>query len=129
MTPNRVGFFGAGAQPGNRPGCVTVFAVGLIALNLFSLLISLSTPEIGLSIVTLVLSALAIIAAYGIWQMKQWGRLLIIIIQSVNVIYNALTVFTIGALPSTFLFGWLLGAILSGITIYWFVKNNSLFVN
>jgi hypothetical protein len=129
VTPNRRGFFGAGFEPGERPGCVTVFAVGLVALNVFSLLFSLTTPAIGLSIVTLVLSVLTIIAAYGIWKMKQWGRLLIIIIQSVNIIYNALTVFTIGSLPSTFLFGWLLGAILSGITVYWFASNSQRFTN
>jgi hypothetical protein len=86
-----------GARPGRvtpkeRPGCVTVYAVllgiGGAATSLQG--IGLFAEEVGLSEsltcgISLLFSAFYFSMAYGLWNLKNWGRILVIVSRSLQI--------------------------------------------
>jgi hypothetical protein len=111
-----------------RPGCVTAFAIllGVAAVfyslgSLLGLLGSFGDTgrliEIG---TTLVLSGLYIAVAIGLWSMKNWARIAVIVLQGLG------TLILFGLLFSGMLYA-VIGIIVGVYIIYWFVVNGKYF--
>jgi tetratricopeptide (TPR) repeat protein len=148
-----------------RPGCLTVYAV-LLAIG--AVLTALGAVLTGVSLIAgsdlatnryltgftgggalimwgtiaglLVGSALNLVIAIGLWRLKNWARIVIIVLQSLGWMAGACnTVISIGAIAEVFasegfewlsaglLCGPLIGLALSGYIIFWFIVNGDLF--
>jgi hypothetical protein len=139
------------ARP-ERPGCVTAYAIFLwatAALGFFVGLCGLSSLigafggglggfEIIIIGVVMVLLAINVVTGIGLWQMKKWGWALVVVIQGLNVVsqllsmtVTLLTVVGAGgdfpAIQPSVLCGNLIGLLVSGFILYWFVSNRQLF--
>jgi len=125
-----------------RPGCLTAYVilmviatVGIVFLTL-SLTSSLSSyGSSGVTgIYTLILIGAAIynfIAAYGIWNLKNWGRIMVMIGIGLSIASNVLQLCTALSASSSSSQGTLIGTIigipLASYVFYWFYNNGELF--
>ncbi len=127
-----------------RPGCVTVYAIlmviaaALILFGSFALSGSSSGYSYGSAsslsgFVILIAIGGAIynfIAAYGIWNLKSWGRIMVLIGVGLGIVSNVIQLFS-GMSASGGSQGTLLGAIigipLAAYVFYWFYNNGELF--
>lgn len=115
-----------------RPGCITAYAVliwlggVLFAFTTFDF-ISKGNPA---ALCGGVFVILAIITGYGLWQMREWSWWLVVILQSLSLLGSLFSLFAVLTSPyvSEGILGPLVGAVGSGIILYWFVTNRSHFL-
>lgn len=128
-----------------RPGCVTAYAIILaLAGSLFviyGLVIGLvgtsDLAEIPLEGTIIICTYLGIagfqyILAYGLWNLKNWARIIIIIIQGLSVILSILSTTILASFGYTRtlgenIIGIIVSLLVSGYILYWFVINEIYF--
>jgi hypothetical protein len=135
-----------------RPGCVTAFAVltGIsgvmgIIVGIFYCIGMLANRTSGGAIVgfvlmigTFILGVLYMLLAKGLWDLRNWARLIIIALYGLGVIGNILSICGILFLSSTSargepteigtsIVGSIIGLAVGGYIIYWFVTNRDYF--
>lgn len=134
-------------MPGReRPGCVTVYAVLLWLLgglylvgSLLVILASLLDSDFVLfflALFGLLLAAIPIVIALGLWKMKAWAWYVVVIVQSIGILGGLLSLGTtlLGAAASEGggylafpIVGNLIGLFISGVILYWFITNRKAF--
>ncbi len=131
-------------QPGSRshvprrvpphreaPILVKIYAIvlfigaGIIGFDSFSLL----KFSFFLFILVLGLAVMQGLAAAGIWNMKKWGRNLVIISQGLNILSNLYTVITTPSYVRLPMCGNFIGIVISGVILFWFLAYGDLFDN
>lgn len=128
-----------------RPGCVTAYAIllwigsGLAALGVVCVESggggifggAIGTVEICLGLFILLLVAGGFAAGVGIWQMRKWGLVLVLALQSLSIISATLSAMAFIADASSrslaYGFGNFVGLAINGYIIYWFITNRALF--
>jgi hypothetical protein len=114
-----------------RPGCVTAFVILMgIEVAVFvlgSLANAALAPyidtgsKLGIGI-TLVFAALYAAVAVGLWQLKNWARIAVIVLLSLNILLLVALLFSgIFGIPSA------LGLLVGGYSIYWFAAHGETF--
>jgi ribosomal protein L40E len=138
---------------GERPGCVTLYAVllGIVAgltviegtISFFALIGgSYENPGLGIIVVAgiLVVAGLEFLLARGLWQLKNWARITVIVIQGLGVLSSVLY-FVLIALgtrainlatreityDTSGIIGEIVGLAISGYIIYWFASHRQHF--
>lgn len=127
-----------------RPGCVTAYAV---LLWISAALVGLGGPIFGFAFasemredVLLILFAVAVAIGaaalnaaigWGLWRLKNWARILVIVFQGLGVLSNLATLCIVlgnsGAAEPTSLCSTIIGLAVSGYIIYWFASNSEYF--
>lgn len=129
-----------------RPGCVSAYAVLLgvaaVLTGIGGLIVLLAGMAFGetikgsgfalviILILYLVIAVLYFLLARGLWQMKNWARVVVIVLHSLAILAS---VCSISALPGSetsqgsTLVGTVAGLIISGIIIYWFATHRQQF--
>jgi hypothetical protein len=140
VTPN--GAYGSAQK--ERPGCVTAYAV---LLWIGAALVGLGGPIFGIAIaseigedvsLTLCIAAVAIGAAalnvvigWGLWRLKNWARILVIVFQSLGVLSSlaslCLAFGSSGEVEPTSLCSTIGGLAINTYIIYWFASNSEHF--
>lgn len=134
----------------DRPGCVTVYAgllgilAGLVAIGGViagtSMLGDSSSSPLGLS---LIVGVCAIAGSYfllarGLWRLRNWARIIVIVLQSLGVIGNLLSVLLALGTTTNAPYGYgpdlawsstgaLVGLVIGGYTLYWFASHGEYF--
>ncbi len=118
------------AELPRRPGCVTAFAVVIVlgailgVLQQGMALLSLPYLDDGSMVGMAVACCIAVlyaVVAVGLWRLKNWARIAVIVLLGLNVLLSGLLVLN-GILPA------LLGVAVSGACLYWFAANKKVFV-
>jgi hypothetical protein len=127
-----------------RPGCVTAYAV---LLWIGAALVGLGGPIVGITaasemgeyaLLTLCITAVAIGAAalnvtigWGLWRLKNWARILVIVFQSLGVLSSLASLCLVlgdsGTAEPTSICSTILGLAVNGYIIYWFASNSEYF--
>lgn len=127
-----------------RPGCVTAYAVllwisaafvGLGSLFFGNMIVSElgGNPALALFIIAVAIGAavLNVIIGWGLWRLKNWARILVIVFQSLGVLSNLASLCVVlgnsGAAEPTSLCSTVVGLAVSGYIIYWFGSNGEYF--
>lgn len=129
-----------------RPGCVSAYAVLLLIVAGLSLIVTLFGGIEGAdaSSVVLMLAGIGLNIALGIglWQLKEWARILLIVLLSLGLagsfimlLIVAVTwskaapfdLFGLGDYIAIWIFGVLIGMGVSGYVLYWFASNKKYF--
>lgn len=131
-----------------RPGCVTVYAVlvgisgtlgilGGLGFGVFSLGDSRTNVGVGLFTTILIFGAggFQLLLAKGLWDLKNWARILVIIGNSLALIGPILTLIYLMLTPNTLgraetmpaLIGGLVELAIAGYFVYWFSDNANYF--
>jgi len=128
-----------------RPGCVTAYAIllwigsGLAVIGIFCAETGyggffggpIGIFEICLGLFFSLLLALGVAAGIGIWQMRKWGWALVLVLQTLSIITSTLSALALLAGSNVenaaAAAGNLLGLMISGYIIYWFITNRALF--
>ncbi len=123
-----------------RPGCVAFFAIptaiisvlviGFGGLYGLSLIIEGNVGEGLLALlVSIGVGSLYLIFARGLWNMRNWARVIILVFSGIGLVGSVITMCTSlsgDAVGARFLAG-LVGLIIPGIFFYWFYDNGNLF--
>lgn len=132
------------ASPANtvvdRPGCVTAYAVllGIAAVFLVlggwiggSTLMSEGDDEIGLLIIVAgtIGAVLYFAIARGLWQMRNWARVLVMVVAGLGIAGNLITmcVSITGNAAGVGIISGLISVVVGGIIFFWFYDNAYLF--
>ncbi len=128
-----------------RPGCVTAYAV---LLWIGAALVGIGGPIVGLAIasetgdgvlLSLFIAAVAIGAAalnvvigWGLWHLKNWARILVIVFQGLGALSNLASLclalgISSGEVETASLCSTIGGLALSSYIIYWFASNSEYF--
>lgn len=124
-----------------RPGCVTVYAILLGAGAFFLAISSLiggiivlgSDVAIGLLLMVggSALAALEFLIARGLWNMRNWARIIVIILQILGVLNGLLQMFLriaiFGSVSLIDIGIFILGLAIGGYVIYWFASHGEYF--
>jgi hypothetical protein len=117
----------------DRPGCVTAYAIlmGIAAgiLGILGLVGGLVGGEVVLGLFVGVMSVLYFFLARGLWQLKNWARILLIVLHGLSIV-SGLVRMGIGlsdADPSVTICGAAIGLAISGYIIYWFASHGEYF--
>jgi len=106
-----------------RPGCLTAYivlgAIGALGIGGFGLLL-LSERETGLAFFLLAIAVIDTVVLRGLWQLKNWARLAIIVLRSLNILLALLLLLN----GNPFV---LVGIGVSVYLIYWFASNGDYF--
>lgn len=81
----------------SRPGCITVYALLMTVGSLGLLLVFVMTPRARflpehIAVLAIAASGLVLLMAWGLWQMKPWGRRLALAVTALFMASNALQV-------------------------------------
>lgn len=129
----------------DRPGCLTAYAIFLIMTSLIILLggtcggfsmLTTGTEVVGGAVsfvVSLVMGVLGLLLARGLWLMKNWARIGVILTQGAGMIIGLLTILSllfplsttegVEMNPSGIIFGGIVGLIIPGVILVWFMRN------
>ncbi|HEY5983913.1 MAG TPA: hypothetical protein VIU38_10605 [Anaerolineales bacterium] len=128
-----------------RPGCVTVYALltglGLVPLCLGLMLLVTGSPKppIGELLAyyagAVAIAVLLVVLTMGLWRMKNWARIAVIVLQALVLSLNVGTMVASlfgrpdNGLPNVAwnVPGAILGFLVGGIILYWFAKNRAKF--
>lgn len=115
-----------------RPGCVSAYAVflgvagGFAALKSIISALRAGSGAIGIFLLCAAFAALYVLFARGLWQMRNWARITVIVMQTLGFALNLVTLLLpIGR--ALYVIGSILGLILNGYIIYWFSTHGELF--
>lgn len=115
-----------------RPGCVTAYAIllgiGAASVALASFLIA-EDVGVGAPLIGLVVAALYFLLIRGLWQMRNWARVLVLVFNGLGIAGNVVTICAslsadVGGIG---ILGSLAGLIIPGIVFYWFYSSRDLF--
>ena len=124
--------------PLERPGCVTVYALlnglgGLIFLCAAPVAGLLLVEDYGpvalvLSLFAAALALLPLAMSVGLWRMRRWGWILVVITNGTSILTSLLAFFAglLGGATDLIVQN-LLGIVLNGFILYWFIANRGLF--
>ncbi len=129
------------AAPRERPGCVTLYAAllflgaALVAIVGFVVAarVASSSGNVALSLAELaglwIVAALYFLLARGLWRLKNWARIIIIVIQGLGVVVDflLLCVSVGGSGNAQNLISSLVGLVTGGIILYWFSAHGEYF--
>jgi hypothetical protein len=130
-----------------RPGCVTAYAIFLwfgsvlIALSaIFSFAFAPAKISGGAMVVVLLLGMTLVLAAIGIglWQLKNWARITLIVLLSLGILFNSITAITAMVAPENLgdfgnqqapaiICGFVFGLAINLWMITWFARNGRYF--
>ena len=131
----------AGPPLARRPGCVTAYALllGIAATLLggaviFSVIVAVLTgdtagmPAGGLAIL-LALAGLEFLIATGLWRLRNWARMAVIVLHSLGIVLGLLALVTTldGADVALSLGTTLIGVGISSYIIFWFASHGQYF--
>ncbi len=131
----------ASATPRERPGCVTLYAALLflgaavmaVAGFVVAARVASSNGNVLLSVGALgalwIIAALYFLLARGLWQLKNWARIIIIVVQGLGVVIDFLLLFLSvgGSLRAGNFVSSLGGLVIGGIILYWFSVHGEYF--
>jgi hypothetical protein len=121
--------------PQERPGCITAYVI-LMGIGMVFILIALITIAFRPAVLATVdvsafdflyiipILIVSVITAIGLWQLKNWARILVIASQGISIIGEVLTLMS-GEYSLTCT--GLTGIVISGFIIYWFWANGKYF--
>lgn len=128
-----------------RPGCITAYAV---LLWIGAALVGIGGPIFGFAIaseigdgvllslfiaaVAIGVAALNVVIGWGLWHLKNWARILVIVLQSLGALSNLASLclalgVSSGEVEPTSLCSTIGGLAVSGYIIYWFASNSEHF--
>lgn len=124
-----------------RPGCVTAYAVllgagaGLMAIGgMIGGILALGddvAAGLVLMAVSSVLAILYFLLARGLWNMRNWARIIIIIFQILGVLISllqiSLKIVIGGSISAIELTAFIFGLAMAGYVIYWFASHGEYF--
>lgn len=123
-----------------RPGCVTAYAVllGIAAVMLAlagwiggSTLMSEGDDEIGLLLLVAgtIGAVLYFVIARGLWQMRNWARVLVMVVTGLGIAGNLITMCAsiTGNAAGVGIISGLISVVVGGIVFFWFYDNGYLF--
>ncbi len=105
--------------PQERPGCVTAYAILLAFGGAIRFFFALTFD----SAWTLLGATLDILAAYGLWNRKNWGRILAMVLGVLGIFYYTL----LDVYTRYGVIGFLISLIINGIIIWWFAFHREYF--
>jgi hypothetical protein len=129
----------------DRPGCVTAYAIllgvtgGIVGIGgLFggcSLIGDSRNGDGALGLLIIVCGGgaaiLNFLLAKGLWDLKNWARITLIVLQSLGILGNLIRMCGFLSDPSNYsgieMFGAIIGTAISGYIIYWFADNSGYF--
>lgn len=108
----------------DRPGCVTAYAVllgiGAGLAGVGGIAYGASEEEFGTIGIVIVVAALEILLAIGLWRLKNWARIIVIVLQSLSMLAGV-----IGLLSGNVVS--LVGLAVGGYILYWFASHGEYF--
>lgn len=108
----------------DRPGCVTAYAVllgiGAGVIGLGGIAYGISEESLGGVAFAVVVAALEFLLASGIWRLKNWARIIVIVLQSLGVLAGVITLFS-GNVTG------LVSLAIGGYVLYWFASHGEHF--
>lgn len=138
VSPDRI----ATAKTRERPGCVTAYAILLgIAAGIFAISgifggFLMPDAGLGFTLISLVIAGLFFLLVRGLWQLKNWARIIIIVLQSLGIlgsliqgcnVLNIATSYGFSGEITGAICGTVIGLGISGYIIYWFATNGEYF--
>jgi len=129
------GYSSTAAWPQDRPGCVTAYAIYVAIVSVLIVIGMcwlMSEPGYeSQSVLLLITVGGAIynaIEIVGIWQMKNWGRIMVVInmLLSIGIIVLQFCSGSVD-MENSFALGQLIGIPISGYVAYWFYSKRELF--
>lgn len=118
---------------GERPGCITAYAVLLgfagVIFALGGILMSEGDDGLVLFLGGIVGALLCFVLARGLWQMRKWARVLAMVVVGLGIAGNLFRMsglFT-GDISGQVLVSSVIGLFVGGIIFYWFYDNGHLF--
>ncbi len=131
----------ASATPRERPGCVTLYAAllflgaAVVAIAGFVVAARVASSNgnvllsVGALIAIWIIAALYFLLAQGLWQLKNWARIIIIVFQGLGVVANLLAfLLSVGGSSRAANLGSAVGGlIVGGIILYWFSVHGEYF--
>lgn len=112
-----------------RPGCVTAYAVLAVIGGLVSLAVTLS-PQLVLVLFGLAMSSFSLVLAYGLWHMKAWSRIGVIIFEVASTVLDFINIMRSsggGSFVGRSPLAWLIDIVVSVYIVYWFWINKERF--
>jgi hypothetical protein len=107
-----------------RPGCVTAYVILLwiaaVLIALGGIVTGINEKQFGIVIGGVVVGGLEFVLATGIWRLKNWARIIVIVLQSVGVVVGVISLF-MGNLAS------IIGLAIGGYILYWFASHREYF--
>jgi hypothetical protein len=121
-----------------RPGCATAYAIllaigaGLLAIGVVAGIIYLLSNDHGEIALFIIVPAavgapLSVLLAKGIWKLKNWARILVIVVHSLGVLSSLLQVCAALPSPGLMIFELVVGLAIGGYIIYWFASHGEYF--
>jgi len=108
----------------DRPGCVTAYAVllgiGAGLIGLAGIWYGLSEEEFGGMVFAVVVAVLEFLLARGVWRLKNWARIIVIVLQSLGILAGIVGLFSGNVLN-------LVGLAIGGYILYWFASHGEYF--
>jgi len=135
------------AAPPKRPGCLTVYAIllfaGGLAAGLGMMVGGVQTmrsgmaPAIMLAIGGLIAALLSAALARGLWRLRNWARITVMVLQSLGMVGYIAGIFGAFAMPTvpgspaidpmSSLCSGILGVVISASILGWFVRHRAVF--
>ncbi len=128
-----------------RPGCVTAYAIlmgigaGLVGLGFLAIIVSQEgASEPGIVGVLLLMAIVYTLVAWGLWQLKNWARIMVIVLHGLGILVNLFSMFTVlgeysyyssryGRDPGSTFCGTVIGLAVGGYILYWFASHGKYF--
>jgi len=122
----------AAARRAQRPGCITAYALLLFAAGgvaaLGGILLAGSGEVDAAGMITLVIvGGLYVALARGLWLMRHWAWVVVLVLQGLNLLVGVITFFDVLASGGGINFPLLSGLWLSGAIMKWFAENGQEF--
>jgi hypothetical protein len=139
------------SPPRERPGCVTAYAVllfisaGLAALGGLIAGLSMMSDSayqfmgLGIMVVILIVAGLYFLLGRGLWQLKNWARIIVMILQGLGLLGSLLSMCNALSLtsnpgfygyqsdPTGSIIGGIVGLAIGGYILYWFAVHAEYF--
>lgn len=116
-----------------RPGCVTALALMLLVSGGLCALVGLAfgaseTVALRDGLMALGVGALYIWLGMGLWRLRSWARVAILVSQGLGLAVDLIILFSVllGE-PETYLLHSLVGLLSNGVVVYWFTTHGELF--
>jgi len=107
-----------------RPGCVTAYAIllwiGAVGATLGGVAAGISEGEVLVVLGGLVAGGLELGLGIGIWRLKNWARIIVMVLQGLGVIVGLISLF-MGNLIS------IVSLAVGGYILYWFASHGEYF--
>lgn len=131
----------ASSRSDKRPGCVTAYAVflglgaalyfgGIVFAALVAVFIGDTTGmSVGAVAIQLAVAGLCFVMSRGLWRLRNWARIAVIVVQSVGIVFFLLRLVASweGRDASFVLGAAVISVVINGYFIYWFVSHGEYF--